>query len=471
MTFIRRTFAWCSAHRANAALIASFAAVALTFTAATAVAQLSSFEIHAAAQAITGNASPSIADLSALRTCLRKLQLVTDDHLDRCRAIACRTLPDDVSRLARNVRTRWEVYKRLPTFPNEGAYWPPIDAALDEVDREMDDVVRALERGDTAGASAEFRDGVEPVFERADQLVDELIAHDHAQQIALTQRIDALARHSVVLAFTLDLLSIALTIGTAALAVRLVRREERLLEKRAEELDRFAGQVSHEILNPLCAIDASVQVLEGGNAASTAALARIEDAVEFIRHLVRGLLEFARSSDPRTSNRTSSVVSVIDDVVARFWPIAERESVQLVYGLAPSATVGCSDCVLTTILSNLVANAIKHLGPTARRIVEIRAGACAPGWVRIEVADSGPGVDATVRERVFEPFVRGGKTVATGFGLGLTTVKRLVTAHGGRVGFTPEPGGGTCFWVELPAATPAALPATGAAAGSGLAAV
>ncbi len=464
MTLIRRTIAWCTQHRANTILIASFGAVALTFTAATVVAQLSSFQIHAAAQEITGNASPSIASLSAIRSCLRKVQLRIDDHLDECEREACRVLPDEISALSRTIRARWEVYKRLPTFPSEAGQWPPIEAAFDEIDRDMDEVVRALQRGDTAAATARFRVVVEPVFDRADGLVDGLIAHEHDQGIALTRRIDALARHSVVLALLLDVLSVALTIGTAALAVRLVRREERLLEQRAEELDRFAGQVSHEILNPLCAIDASVHVLQGGNGASTPALARIADAVGFIRHLVRGLLEFARSSDPRNSNGTSSVMSVVDEVVARFRPLADREGVELVYGLAPSAIVGCSHCVLTTILSNLVSNAIKHLGAADRRIVEIRAGACAPGCARIEVADTGLGVDPAVRDRVFEPFVRGSKSATAGFGLGLTTVKRLAAGHGGRVGFAPEPGGGTCFWVELPTASPAPLPVPATAA-------
>src|SRR5512132_543861 len=99
MTFIRRILNWCATYRAAAALIASFAAVALTFIAATMIAQLSSFEIRGAAQEITGNSSPSITQLSTLRACLRKLELRADDHLDACQGTACNGFPEEVTAL------------------------------------------------------------------------------------------------------------------------------------------------------------------------------------------------------------------------------------------------------------------------------------------------------------------------------------------------------------------------------------
>jgi signal transduction histidine kinase len=78
--------------------------------------------------------------------------------------------------------------------------------------------------------------------------------------------------------------------------------------------------------------------------------------------------------------------------------------------------------------------------------------------VRIEVEDSGPGIPETLGDRVFEPFVRGGGEVAgTGTGLGLATVKRFVSAHGGRVGFSATPGAGTLFWLEMPRTAPRAM--------------
>jgi signal transduction histidine kinase len=79
------------------------------------------------------------------------------------------------------------------------------------------------------------------------------------------------------------------------------------------------------------------------------------------------------------------------------------------------------------------------------------------GRCRIEVRDTGPGVPERDAARLFEPFARG-RTAAPGFGLGLSTVKRLVVAHRGRVGYEREDDGGggggaeTVFWLELPEA-------------------
>jgi two-component system sensor histidine kinase QseC len=81
----------------------------------------------------------------------------------------------------------------------------------------------------------------------------------------------------------------------------------------------------------------------------------------------------------------------------------------------------------------------------------------------MEVADSGPGIPRALRERIFEPFFRAPGTSAPGTGIGLATVQRIVTAHGGTIVLESVEGEGTRVRVQLPApATPpavAALPA------------
>jgi signal transduction histidine kinase len=109
--------------------------------------------------------------------------------------------------------------------------------------------------------------------------------------------------------------------------------------------------------------------------------------------------------------------------------------------------------VLSSIVSNLVRNAITHMGARELRHVRIRVG---PGEtteaVRIEVEDTGPGIPEALGDRIFEAFVRGAGADQSGIGLGLATVKRLVTAHGGNVGFRSRAGVGTLFFVDLPRA-------------------
>jgi signal transduction histidine kinase len=72
--------------------------------------------------------------------------------------------------------------------------------------------------------------------------------------------------------------------------------------------------------------------------------------------------------------------------------------------------------------------------------------------VHVEIEDTGPGVSPGLEDAIFEPYRRGPVATQPGLGLGLATVKRLVIAHGGRLGVRNAPSGGAVFWFELPRA-------------------
>jgi signal transduction histidine kinase len=104
---------------------------------------------------------------------------------------------------------------------------------------------------------------------------------------------------------------------------------------------------------------------------------------------------------------------------------------------------------------NLLANAIKY----ARRGGRVRVASCSADGARVEVRveDDGPGVAPEDRERIFEPYVRAGEgRRAGGLGLGLAICKRIVEAHGGTIGVSDRPGGGSVFAFSLPTARPGA---------------
>ncbi len=110
---------------------------------------------------------------------------------------------------------------------------------------------------------------------------------------------------------------------------------------------------------------------------------------------------------------------------------------------------------LARALANLVSNAVKYSpAPAPVRIaVSSEQSAGAGRTAVIEVCDSGPGIPADARERVFDPFERLGRTADTpGTGLGLTVVAGVVSAHGGATRILENPGGGTIVRIELPAA-------------------
>jgi two-component system, NtrC family, sensor histidine kinase KinB len=104
-------------------------------------------------------------------------------------------------------------------------------------------------------------------------------------------------------------------------------------------------------------------------------------------------------------------------------------------------------------LTNLLTNALRHTPPG--RPVGLRARRV-DGGVRLEVEDHGPGIAPEYLPRLFEKFYRVPGSPPGGAGLGLSIVRDVVEAHGGKVGVRSKPGEGTVFWIDLPDATPGA---------------
>jgi signal transduction histidine kinase len=103
------------------------------------------------------------------------------------------------------------------------------------------------------------------------------------------------------------------------------------------------------------------------------------------------------------------------------------------------------------MVANLARNAIKYIGDGPVRRIDVRVHDKGD-HVRFEIEDTGPGLPEGLDAHVFDPYVRGPHATQPGIGLGLATVKRLVEAHGGRVGVVSVAGRGCTFWFELPGA-------------------
>jgi two-component system sensor histidine kinase KdpD len=103
---------------------------------------------------------------------------------------------------------------------------------------------------------------------------------------------------------------------------------------------------------------------------------------------------------------------------------------------------------LDQVLTNLLENAARHSPSGGSVRVHV---ARSDGAVRVQVADDGPGIPKTQREKVFEPFYRGlEEPERPGSGLGLAIVRAIVTAHGGRIWIEETAGGGTAVVLDLP---------------------
>jgi two-component system, LuxR family, sensor kinase FixL len=116
--------------------------------------------------------------------------------------------------------------------------------------------------------------------------------------------------------------------------------------------------------------------------------------------------------------------------------------------LAPDLFVTADPVQIQQVLLNLLRNAVEAVQGGKRREIEI-ASARVDDEAEIRVSDTGPGLAAEVRERLFEPFVT---TKEQGMGVGLSICRGIVERHGGRVWAEDRDGGGTTFRVRLPLA-------------------
>jgi len=234
---------------------------------------------------------------------------------------------------------------------------------------------------------------------------------------------------------------------------RTQRERADLLEQRCVELEHFADRVAHDIMSPLAGVSIALAVAQktvGSDPAAKRVIDRGTQTLLRVRRMVDGLLEFARSGARPPALVETDVRTVLDDVAEGVRDDAEQRNIELRIEPFPPCSVKCSQGVLTSLVSNLVRNAIKYMGSAEVRRIAVRVEDAGESW-RVSVEDTGPGIPQDKRSTLFEPYVRVDSN-QPGIGLGLATVKRLAEAHGGRVGVDPSPKTGCTFWFELPKA-------------------
>jgi signal transduction histidine kinase len=229
------------------------------------------------------------------------------------------------------------------------------------------------------------------------------------------------------------------------------RRAERLAQL---QLDFVAG-VSHELRTPLAVIRSAGENLADGVTAEPSQVKRygalVRDEGRRLSHLVEQVLSFARMQPGRAVERQPV------DLREAAAQAAEACRAELA---AAGATLECNysttrrvpgdSIALTHCIRNLLVNAARHGLPGGRVLLEV---ADKDGSVEIAVQDDGPGIDPRDLPHMFQPFYRGQRakdSQTRGLGLGLTLVRRIAEAHGGKAGAANRPAGGARFWVRLP---------------------
>jgi len=232
---------------------------------------------------------------------------------------------------------------------------------------------------------------------------------------------------------------------------------------------RFVANASHELRTPLALTRAAVEVTLAKPAATEEqwrTMAQdVAHSTEHAQRLIEALLTLARSEQGVTGVEPDDLADLaaeaLDQVAAR----RRAASLRLRTDLAPAPLRG-NVALLGIAVANLLENAVKYNRDGGLLCVVTRhrdgagkggsAGAGAAGWVEVEVANDGPVVPQEQLDRLFEPFHRGrhtrssGASAGDGIGLGLSIVRAVAEAHGGRVTARARPSGGLAVVLRLP---------------------
>jgi signal transduction histidine kinase/ActR/RegA family two-component response regulator len=244
------------------------------------------------------------------------------------------------------------------------------------------------------------------------------------------------------------------------------KRAEESLRAADRRKDEFLATLAHEIRNPLAPMMNALSLLRREDlppAARGKALGILDRQLRHVVRLIDDLLDVSRITTGKLSLQMSHVDlhQVLRSALELIEPTARGRRLQLhgAIGAAPCWLIGDSARLLQ-VFSNLLSNACRYTPEGGR--IDVRAE-CDGNEARIDVRDTGVGIEPAMQERVFDLFEQGDKSLErgnTGLGIGLTLARQLVLLHGGSIGVASDGiGRGSTFTVRLPTAATSTIAA------------
>lgn len=258
------------------------------------------------------------------------------------------------------------------------------------------------------------------------------------------------------------------TFGISRDVTAQVRAEQALLDQaqqlslqneRLRELDgmkdEFIGLVSHELRTPLTSIIGYVKLLRDqrtseANADQYAEV--IQRNSQRLLRLVEDLLFLSQthSGTMHVELRSADLAEIAAGTVEEMRPEAERRQIDLLFSAACAPRLPVDATRIAQLLGNLISNAVKFTPKSGK--IEVKVGTDADKAL-LEVTDTGVGIPADDRDRIFDRFFRSAiatQQVIPGTGLGLTIAKNIVAAHHGTITVESDEGRGSTFRILLP---------------------
>ncbi|MBI4348446.1 MAG: HAMP domain-containing histidine kinase [Elusimicrobia bacterium] len=354
---------------------------------------------------------------------------------------------------------------------------------------------RPVSEWDAAGLASQALDVERPVFSGADKIAAVHIGFSKAHHEKALRRAWERFLNPMLAAALLGLgLSLVLGVGLAAYMAARIRdlvqgtqavaggdlsvevpetssnelgdlaRQFNVMARRLKVIDElkdeFIANVSHDLRNPLAAIQSFADVLQGGmygpvNERQMGALEIMRGSAKRLHEMVENVLDMAKVKAGRleVEKKPFDLNELLARSVSLFEVSAREKGVELSRDLPPASFRALGDPqAVERVVSNLLGNALKFTPKGGR--IELRAGP-EGDWLRVSVKDTGYGIPAKDLPRLFRRFERldvegqRDRKIA-GAGLGLAASRSLVEAHGGKIWAESEEGKGTTFFFTLP---------------------
>lgn len=215
----------------------------------------------------------------------------------------------------------------------------------------------------------------------------------------------------------------------------------------------FYQMINHDIRSPLTNVVLFLKLMESRTECGTLTdfgrerLSAAQKNVERIIALADGLLELDKlESADNLAQETVDVKRLIKEAIVGVTEAAATKDIGL-SSVIEEASVEGDHARLLQVLVNLLSNAIAHSQPGSAIQVQVKPQS---SYLRFAVRDHGRGVPDEEKLAIFDRFRQGGRRTEGGHGLGLAICKQIINQHGGTIGVSNAPGGGSVFWFEIP---------------------